>query len=144
MTVSPDVDISTRHLLITQRLRQRRDDLGLTQKQVVTRLGRCGLRTTNRALSSLEHGTGLDVAKLPGLAAALECTITYLVGLTDDPHRWSPDEDLTVPPRASATTPVAPPRQPIVSAAPTLPTLPARGSSLILGMDVPERRLGIR
>jgi transcriptional regulator with XRE-family HTH domain len=138
MTMSADVDISTRHLLITQRLRQRRDDLGLTQKQVVTRLGRCGLQTTNRALSSLEHGTGLDVAKLPGLAAALECTITYLLGLTDDPHRWSPDEDLTVPPRTS--DPVAPPRQPMVQTHPTAP----RGRSLILGADVPERRLGLR
>ena len=57
--------MSARHLLITQRLRQRRDDLGLTQKQIVTRLARCGLQTTNRALSGLEHGSGLDVAKLP-------------------------------------------------------------------------------
>jgi transcriptional regulator with XRE-family HTH domain len=141
MTISSDVDISTRHLLITQRLRQRRDDLGLTQKQVVTRLGRCGLRTTNRALSSLEHGTGLDVAKLPGLAAALECTITYLLGLTDDPHRWSPDEDLSVPTRASAPAGlVAPPRLPPVTTHPGVP----RAGSLILGTDVPERRLGLR
>jgi transcriptional regulator with XRE-family HTH domain len=81
-----------RQLLITQRLRARRADLGLTQKQVVTRLARCGVRTTNRALSSMEHGAGLDVAKLPELAEALDCTITFLVGLTDDPHRWEPDE----------------------------------------------------
>lgn len=83
---------TARQLLITQRLRERRSDLGLTQKQVVTRLGRVGVHTTNRALSSLEHGTGLDVAKLPELASALDCTITYLVGLTDDPHRWEPDQ----------------------------------------------------
>ncbi|MDP9117576.1 MAG: helix-turn-helix domain-containing protein [Actinomycetota bacterium] len=102
MTIASAVDIQSRHLLITQRLRQRRDDLGLTQKQVVTRLGRCGLRTTNRALSSLEHGTGLDVAKLPELAAALDCTVTYLVGLTDDPHRWEPDDEVVVPPRSSS------------------------------------------
>jgi hypothetical protein len=104
----------------------------------VTRLGRCGLNTTNRALSSLEHGTGLDVAKLPGLAAALECTITYLLGLTDDPHRWSPEEDLTVPPRgiAGATSP----RRPMVSRRPAARPC---GPSLILGTDVPERRLGI-
>jgi transcriptional regulator with XRE-family HTH domain len=139
MTMTSDVDISTRHLLITQRLRQRRDELGLTQKQVVTRLGRCGLNTTNRALSSLEHGTGLDVAKLPGLAAALECTITYLLGLTDDPHRWSPDEDLAVPPRAGAG--VAAPREPGVTGR---PAAPQPGRSLILGGDVPERRLGLR
>ena len=139
MTMSPDVDISTRHLLITQRLRQRRDDLGLTQKQVVTRLGRCGLQTTNRALSSLEHGTGLDVAKLPGLAAALECTITYLLGLTDDPHRWTPDEDLAVPPRVSASAVAVPHRQPTAATQQAV----TRGRSLILGADVPERRLGL-
>lgn len=81
-----------RQLLITHRLRERRSELGLTQKQIVTRLGRVGVHTTNRALSSLEHGTGLDVAKLPELASALDCTVTYLVGLTDDPHRWEPDQ----------------------------------------------------
>ena len=81
-----------RHLLITLRLRERRCELGLTQKQVVTRLGRVGVHTTNRALSSLEHGTGVDAAKLPELAMALDCTVTYLFGLTDDPHRWEPDQ----------------------------------------------------
>lgn len=123
-----------RQLLITQRLRARRADLGLTQKQVVTRLARCGVRTTNRALSSLEHGAGLDVAKLPDLASALECTVTFLVGLTDDPHRWEPD----------ATGPSAAP--PVARAAgprPVGPPLPGRSpSSLILGEQVPERGLG--
>src|SRR5689334_15963884 len=80
-----------RQLLITQRLRRRRADLRLTQKQVVTRLARLGVRTTNRALSSLEHGAGIDVAKLPELAVALDCTVTYLIGLTDRPDRWEPD-----------------------------------------------------
>jgi transcriptional regulator with XRE-family HTH domain len=138
--MSSDVEISTRHLLITQRLRQRRDDLGLTQKQVVTRLGRCGLRTTNRALSSLEHGTGLDVAKLPGLAAALECTVTYLLGLTDDPHRWSPDEDLSLPARPKPVAAVLPVRPSTVAAVPAVPPT----GSLILGTNVPEGRLRLR
>jgi len=76
---------SGRQMLITQRLRRRRGELGLTQKQVVTRLARAGPRITNRTVSSLEHSAGVDVAKLPELAAALDCTVTYLVGLTDDP-----------------------------------------------------------
>jgi transcriptional regulator with XRE-family HTH domain len=136
VTIASDVDISMRHLLITQRLRQRRDDLGLTQKQVVTRLGRCGLHTTNRALSSLEHGTGLDVAKLPELAAALDCTVTYLLGLTDDAHRWEPDD---------VATPLKPRRR--ESAAEPLPEAiaPERApSSLILGTDVPDRSFSPR
>jgi transcriptional regulator with XRE-family HTH domain len=79
-------------MMITLRLRERRCELGLTQKQVVTRLSRVGVHTTNRALSSLEHGTGVDAAKLPELAMALDCTVTYLFGLTDDPHQWEPDQ----------------------------------------------------
>lgn len=134
MTFLSAVDIQARHLLITQRLRHRRDDLGLTQKQVVTRLGRCGLRTTNRALSSLEHGTGLDVAKLPELAAALDCTVTYLVGLTGDPHRWEPDDAVRIPTRPAV--PSSNGNRPPPAARPRLPP-----ASLILGADVPERRI---
>ena len=90
-----------RHLVLSERLRDRRRELGLTQKQVVSRLRRMGVETTNKALSSLEHGAGLDVAKLPELACALECTLTYLVGLTDAPERWQPDA-----PRWPAPAPV--------------------------------------
>ena len=79
-----------RHLMISERLRARRRDLGLTQKEVVARLRRMGIAFTNKALSSLEHGAGLDVCKLPELARALECSLTYLVGLTDDPSSWEP------------------------------------------------------
>jgi transcriptional regulator with XRE-family HTH domain len=140
MIIASAVDIQARHLLITKRLRQRRDDLGLTQKQVVTRLGRCGLRTTNRALSSLEHGTGLDVAKLPELAAALDCTVTYLVGLTDDPHRWDPDDAVVVPSRGAAV--------PIPSngygAAPSVRHPADAPVSLILGEGIPGRTFGRR
>jgi transcriptional regulator with XRE-family HTH domain len=82
---------ASRHLLVSQRLRQRRRTLGLTQKQVVTRLARLGVGTTNKALSSLEHGAGLDVAKLPELAYALDCSVTWLLGLTEDPRAWEPD-----------------------------------------------------
>lgn len=82
-----------RHLIIAERLRTRRRDLGLTQKEVVARLRRFGVLTTNKALSSLEHGAGLDVCKLPELARALDCSLTYLVGLTDDPGSWEPAAD---------------------------------------------------
>jgi transcriptional regulator with XRE-family HTH domain len=108
-----------RQLLIPQRLRTRRCELGLTQKQVVSRLGRRGVRTTNRALSSLEHGAGIDVAKLPEIAAALDCTVTYLMGLTEDPDRWEPDK-------------------PISQVGTALRPVPATGC-LILGGEVPDR-----
>lgn len=81
-----------RHLLVSERLRVRRRQLGLTQKEVVARLRRLGVDTTNKSLSSLEHGAGLDVCKLPELARALDCTLTYLVGLSADPLSWQPDD----------------------------------------------------
>jgi transcriptional regulator with XRE-family HTH domain len=80
-----------RHLVVSERLRLRRRELGLTQKEVVSRLRRIGVATTNKAVSSLEHGAGLDVGKLPEIARALECSLTWLVGLTDDPSSWEPD-----------------------------------------------------
>jgi transcriptional regulator with XRE-family HTH domain len=126
MSIGFDETLPRRQLLITQRLRQRRCDLGLTQKQVVTRLARCGLRTTNRTLSSLEHGAGLEVAKLPALADALDCTVTYLVGLTDDPHRWEPDQPLDAQPRRAGSTPAT-------------ASDVAAVHSWILGADVPDR-----
>lgn len=85
--------IENGHMVVSQRLRQRRHELELTQKQVVTRLSRLGVRTTNKTLSCQEHGVGLDVAHLSHLACALDCTTTYLLGLTTDPHRWEPDPD---------------------------------------------------
>ncbi|MGZ4629796.1 helix-turn-helix domain-containing protein [Oryzihumus sp.] len=96
---------SDRHMVVSQRLRLRRRALGLTQKQVVTRLAQLGVTTTNKAVSSLEHGTGLDLAKLPELAQALDCSVTWLLGLTDDPVSWSPDTSAR--PGLEAASPVA-------------------------------------
>ncbi len=72
-------------------MRERRLAQGLTQREVVGRLETRGVRTTNRALSTMENGRGLDLGLLPELAEALDCTITYLLGLADDPHAWRPD-----------------------------------------------------
>lgn len=125
MAIAPDgrvVPGPDRHLMVTSRLRDRRHTLGLTQKQVVTRLVSLGVSSTNKSLSSLEHGAGVDVGKLPELAAALECTVTYLLGLTDDPHSWQPDGSArwrTRPPRVrpSRSSPDPPPPAPASSAA---------------------------
>ncbi|MGH3262624.1 MAG: helix-turn-helix domain-containing protein [Trebonia sp.] len=143
MSASTGLDLGARHLLITARLRQRRDDLGLTQKQVVSRLGRCGLITTNRALSSLEHGTGLDVAKLPELATALDCTVTYLVGLTADPHRWEPDGPIGPSVQRRAAAPAATVEPPTGSKI-NGHRRSKGAASLILGAEVPDRQLGTR
>lgn len=138
--VSYDELGARRHHVISERLRERRRALGLTQKEVVARLRRMGVGTTNKALSALEHGAGLDVSKLPEIARALECSLTYLVGLTDDPADWEPDFEHwpgrrprrdgapASPPATTApsTSPVAAPASPPV-------TSPANGCPPILG-----------
>ncbi len=128
MTTTSDVD-AHRHLLVSQRLRARRRALGLTQKQVVTRLGRLGVRTTNKSLSSLEHGSGLDVARLPELAAALECSVTWLLGLTEDPSAWMPDSPVPSPGGGTPSPPSVPPTSsaPVLSSAPPPSPPPPRG-----------------
>ena len=96
MTTSSMGDLgANRHLVVCERIRERRRALGLTQKQVVTRLSRLGIRSTNKALSSLEHGAGVDVVRLPELAVALDCSVTWLLGLTDDPGSWEPHPAVT-------------------------------------------------
>ncbi|HEY7486197.1 MAG TPA: helix-turn-helix transcriptional regulator [Streptosporangiaceae bacterium] len=81
-----------RHWACAQRIRERRLALGLTQREVVDRLQRRGYQTTNRVLSAMENGRGLDIGMLPELADSLDCTVTYLLGLAADPHSWHPDQ----------------------------------------------------
>jgi hypothetical protein len=85
-----------RHWVCALQLAERRRFLELTQQDVVDRLVQLGVSATNRTLSAMEHGQGIDIGRLPELAIALECTVTYLLGLTTDAKRWTPD-DGTVP-----------------------------------------------
>jgi transcriptional regulator with XRE-family HTH domain len=114
--------------VVGHRLRQRRRTLGLTQREVAARLGELGTTTTNKALSSLENGATLDAAKLPELARALHCSVTYLLGLTDDPQQWVPDRD--------AEPAVA---QPLSAAQEHAPLADDPARPWILGPDVPNR-----
>lgn len=101
MSSPPGVNlVRERHWVVARRLRERRLAQGLTQREVVGRLESRGVRTTNRALSTMENGRGLDLGLLPELAEALDCTVTYLLGLTGDPHAWRPDRVLRLPDRA--------------------------------------------
>jgi transcriptional regulator with XRE-family HTH domain len=84
--------VAQRNLTCAIRIRERRRELGLTQAEVVDRVERHGSRLSNQALSAIENGRRLAVGRLPDLAAALDCTVTYLIGLTTDPLRWTPDE----------------------------------------------------
>ena len=114
-----------RHWICARRLSERRRDLGLTQCEVVERLTGLGVAATNRTLSAMENGQGVDVGRLPELAVALDCTITYLLGLTNNPRHWAPDD---------ATT-----RFDGVDNG-TSSTAGRRRRSWILGPDIPEHR----
>jgi len=90
--VSPGINpVRERHWICARRMRERRLAQGLTQREVAARLERRGVHTTNRALSAMENGRGLDLGLLPDLAEALDCTVTYLIGLSSDPQAWRPD-----------------------------------------------------
>jgi transcriptional regulator with XRE-family HTH domain len=117
MTLSTHDVHRERHWTCARRMSERRHDLHLTQYEIVERLAALGVAASNRTLSAMEHGQGVDVGRLPEIAAALDCTVTYLLGLTADPHRWSPD-DLSVPVTANVT---------------------AASAGWILGPDIPDR-----
>ena len=91
MTAQTANPVRERHWVCARRIRERRLEQGLTQREVACRLEGRGVRTSNRALSTMENGRGLDLGLLPELAVALDCTVTYLLGLADDPHSWRPD-----------------------------------------------------
>jgi len=100
--------VRERHWICAQRLRDRRRELKLTQLDVVAKLHAHGAELTNRALSSMENGRGLDLGWLPELATALDCTVSYLLGLTGDPARWTPDGSGPEPAPAKATAAAEP------------------------------------
>ncbi|HEX2818691.1 MAG TPA: helix-turn-helix transcriptional regulator, partial [Streptosporangiaceae bacterium] len=83
-------NVAQRNLTCAIRIKERRRELGLTQAEVVERVARYGSRLSNQALSAIENGRRLAVGRLPDLAEALDCTVTYLIGLTADPRRWQP------------------------------------------------------
>jgi hypothetical protein len=115
-----------RHWVCAQRIRERRLTLGLTQREVVARLERSGNQVTNRGLSAMENGRGLDLGLLPELAAALGCTVTYLLGLTADPAAWEPSYTNNTDNTGNNGTRV-----------PEIVPVPIQNGSGILGPEVP-------
>jgi transcriptional regulator with XRE-family HTH domain len=148
--------VAQRNLTCAIRIRERRRLLSLTQAELADRMNEHGARLSTQALSAIENGRRLDVGRLPDLAAALQCTVSYLLGLTDDPDRWAPDDpgrwapgetdrwapgDASPPePASPAPTPGRPPSTPPPSTPP--PNAPPPSAQLrrgwILGPDLPD------
>src|ERR1700685_3483571 len=99
--------VAQRNLTCGICIRERRRQLGLTQAELVDRVNGDGSRLSSQALSAIENGRRLAVGRLPDLAAALQCTVSYLLGLTADPDRWEPD-DASAPALISPASPPAP------------------------------------
>jgi DNA-binding XRE family transcriptional regulator len=156
VTVAGYLTVAQRNLTCAIRIRERRRELGLTQAEVVERVSRHGSRLSSQALSAIENGRRLPVGRLPDLAEALGCTVTYLLGLTAEPGRWQPDPQATpdaqvtpdgqVMPDSQATpdTPVTQDPSSALDASPA-PRAPAAQPELrtpprhswILGPDIP-------
>jgi transcriptional regulator with XRE-family HTH domain len=173
VTVAGYQTVAQRNLTCAIRIRERRRQLGLTQAEVVNLVSSHGSHLSNQALSAIENGRRLAVGRLPDLADALDCTITYLLGLTADPHRWPPDTQANTHTDAQASQQPAeqsgkPPGQPGQPGQPGRPTAadapqpphqrrpaahdPSRAHdpvhssrrSWILGPDVPELPAEVR
>lgn len=133
--------VAQRNLTCAIRIRERRRELGLTQAEVVGHVSQQGSRLSNQALSAIENGRRLAVGRLPDLALALDCTVTYLLGLTADPRRWQPDQpgdpgDPGVP-AGPDTAHIL--EAPLRSRQPAAPDLVAQSRrNWILGPDVPD------
>lgn len=90
---------SCRRKVLRERLRERRHQLGLGQKQVASRLQHLGMPLSLKTVSTLELGAVLTVERLPVVAVALECSVPYLLGMTAEPHAWEPDPPTAERPR---------------------------------------------
>jgi transcriptional regulator with XRE-family HTH domain len=120
-----------RHWTCGRRLRERRHALGLTQAELVGRLGG-DPAITNRSISTWENGRGLDFGWLPELAVALDCSVTYLLGMTDDPQRWEPAPDAvarSVTAESVTTVPSVASAEPDDFAAATAAASPSAGTT---------------
>ena len=127
--------VAQRNLTCAIRIRERRRQLALTQAELVDRVNGYGSRLSSQALSAIENGRRLAVGRLPDLAAALQCTVSYLLGLTADPDRWEPDD--ASPPALLRPVPNSPvPNSPVTNSPAGQGTPPRHG--WILGPDLPD------
>lgn len=73
----------------SQRMKARREELGLTQKELAEKVG-----VPYQRIQDHEYGTSEPKAdRLGRMAEALDCSADYLLGLTDYPAKYNPEID---------------------------------------------------
>ena len=84
---------------ISARVRRRRNDLGLSQAEAVEVIRETsGLEMSVSTYSRCETGKmelSNGGAYILALARGLGCTVTFLLGLTENPRSWTPNVDWT-------------------------------------------------
>lgn len=84
---------------ISSRVRRRRTELGFSQADAVEAIrGTSGLEMSVSTYSRCETGKmelSNGGAYILAIARGLGCTVTYLLGLTDNPRSWTPSVDWT-------------------------------------------------
>jgi len=87
------------------RIRQRREEIGMSQSELARKLG----YTHKSSISTIESGrNSIAVNRLPDFAAALETTVPYLIGWMFD----NPEEDPQQTQPAAGSEQVQPEEQP--------------------------------
>ena len=105
---------------LSTRVRLRREELGLSQEQLAQRMG----YRSKSSITKLEKGVNdIPQAKLEELAAALETTPAYLLGL-----------DVLCPPPGFEPLPIMRKELTIVGAKGPFPNLNSDGSSMAMDM----------
>lgn len=84
---------------ISSRVRRRRTSLGLSQAEAVEAIrSTAGLEMSVSTYSRCETGK-MELSNggtyILAIARGLGCSVTYLLGLTDNPRSWTPQVDWT-------------------------------------------------
>ena len=89
-----------RSRVTAERIEDRRASLGLSQEKLAEAMTAAGFRMTQATVSRAETGAGVDEAELIAFAAVLRCSTSYLLGLTGNPDKWTPDGSMKEATRA--------------------------------------------
>jgi transcriptional regulator with XRE-family HTH domain len=92
-----------RRLVISERIEERMDELGLSQSELSRKMKAAGFDLSQTLVSRKLNGAEITGDQLVAFAAVLNVTYTWILGLTDDKSKWAPDGPLDTHPEDSTT-----------------------------------------